>query len=81
MEECAVAFYAGSVSIELFGAELFNEISVKLGEYLTGSEGLINSEIGGVDDSAAWTAFMQVSCGLWYQTKLFSFANKPLHFL
>ncbi len=57
IRECSLAFYAGSWAISHFGHLIYPFISHEMGGYLTGT-GFIDSEIGGVDDNAAWTAFM-----------------------
>jgi len=58
INECSIAFYAGSWAVSTFGSIIYPFLSHRLGEYMT-SAAYIDSEIGGVDDNAAWTAFMQ----------------------
>lgn len=58
INECSLAFYAGSYAVSKFGSLVYPFLSHRLGEYMT-SSAYVDSEIGGVDDNAAWTAFMQ----------------------
>ena len=59
-----MAFYAGSWAVSKFGKIVYPFLAKTLGEYLSGSA-YIDSEIGGIDDNAAWTAFMQDRWASW----------------
>ncbi|GMI37411.1 hypothetical protein TrRE_jg12794, partial [Triparma retinervis] len=58
INECSLAFYAGSYAVSKFGSIIYPFLSHRLGEYMT-SAAYVDSEVGGIDDNAAWTAFMQ----------------------
>jgi hypothetical protein len=64
IRECSLAFYAGSWAISHLGALIYPFMDHTFGSYLSG-DGLIDSAIGGLDDDAAWTSFMQSRWADW----------------
>ena len=57
INECAVIFYAGSWGVSLFGDLLYPVLAPYLGSLLL--ENYLDFHLGGIDDDAAWTGFMQ----------------------
>lgn len=57
INECAVIFYAGSWALSTFGELVYPVLAPYLGSTLL--EQYLDFHLGGIDDDAAWTGFMQ----------------------
>lgn len=57
INECAVIFYAGSWALSTFGDLVYPVLAPYLGSTLL--EQYLDFHLGGIDDDAAWTGFMQ----------------------